>query len=252
MGLQLKLSKVSLSADGTTLIVQDTTGNYNSTTNPGGYGTPNPVRATTLVQLRWKLYRDCNWLLISRSYQQSDIEAGYAITTINTGLSTVLNLLPDGVEEIQFLSGYAMSGTVTTIPGESTVTVVDLDISTLQPGMYISFQSQPTVLYLVKSISGGIITLDTPYGGSNTTEHCNQWYQVVLDVLIQTMGQNRIDDRLTRYTVDSITDTELENLVELTMDELAATARFNAGDIAGANDLALSVQSRCFKQSRIW
>jgi len=252
MGLQLKLSKVSLSSDGTTLVVQDTTGDYDSVNNPGGYGTPNPDRATTLVQLRWKLYRDCVWKLISGGYSQSDIESGFAITAINIGLSTVLNLLPDGVEEIQFLSGYTLSGSVTTIPGEAYITVIDLDISTLLPGMYISFQSDPGTVYLVKTITEGTITLDTPYGGLNTTETCIQWYQTILDVLIQTLGQNRINDRLTRYTANSITDTELDNLTKLTMDELAASARFDAGDIAGANDLALSVQDRCLKQPRVW
>lgn len=252
MGLQLKLSKVSLSTDGTTLIVQDTTGDYDVSTNPGGYGSPNPVRPTSLVQLRWKLYRDCSWKLISGGYTQSDIESGFAITAINTGLSIVLNLLPDGVEQILYLGGYNMTGSVTTVPGESTINIVDLDVSTLVPGMYISFQATPTVLYKVISIISGVITLDTPYGGTNTTETCIQWYVGELDVLIQTLGQNRINDRLIRFIAKSITDIELDELTKLTMDELAASARMDAGDIAGANDLALSVQDRCLKQPRTW
>lgn len=128
-----------------------------------------------------------------------------------------------------------------------------MDVSTLAVGMYLSFQSDSNnFLYQVLSISGSIITLDTPYGGTNTTDSCSQWYTTILDVLVQTFGQNQINDRLTRFTADGIPDNELTNLTKLTMDELSAGARFDAGDIAGANDLALSVQVRCLKQPYNW
>jgi hypothetical protein len=249
--LQLKLSKVSLSSDGTILTVQDSTGDYNVSTNPGGYGTPNPARPSNVL-LRWKMYRDCNWQLISGTYTQSDVESGLAITTVMAGLSSAPGIFPDGVNEIQYLAGYALSGSVNTIYGEDTVEINGLDITTLLPGMYLSFDSDPNTLYKVLSVGGGIITLDTPYGGQNNTETCSEWYSTILDVLLQVLGQNRIDDRLARIPASQIWDEQLNQLCLMTMDELAASAKMDAGDIAGANDLAIAVYNQCLKQPINW
>lgn len=51
MALILAISKTSISTDGTTLVVTDTTGNYDVTTNPGGYGSPNETRANLYLKL---------------------------------------------------------------------------------------------------------------------------------------------------------------------------------------------------------
>lgn len=54
MALALKLTKTSISADGTTMLVTDSTGNYNVTTNVGGYGSPNAARnSLALILLCW-------------------------------------------------------------------------------------------------------------------------------------------------------------------------------------------------------
>lgn len=51
MALQIQVTKSSTSSDCTTLIIQDSTGNYNALTNPGGYGVPNPIRANIGLKL---------------------------------------------------------------------------------------------------------------------------------------------------------------------------------------------------------
>ena len=52
MSLVLQITLQSISADGTTLVFADTTGNYDSVNNPGGYGTPNPARNTLALFLQ--------------------------------------------------------------------------------------------------------------------------------------------------------------------------------------------------------
>lgn len=51
MALQLVLSKTSISSDCNTLVFSDTTGNYNVSTNPGGYGSPNPNRSDLYMMI---------------------------------------------------------------------------------------------------------------------------------------------------------------------------------------------------------
>ena len=52
MSLVLQIIQQSISADGTTMVFADTTGNYNALTNPGGYGTPNAARNTLALFLQ--------------------------------------------------------------------------------------------------------------------------------------------------------------------------------------------------------
>lgn len=52
MALILRLSYDSITADGTQITISDATGNYNASTNPGGYGTPNPDRSDIALFLR--------------------------------------------------------------------------------------------------------------------------------------------------------------------------------------------------------
>lgn len=252
MALQLKLNKVSLSSDGTTLIVQDVTGNYNVSTNPGGYGTPNPD-IPNLVLLRWKMYLDTVWKYVTGSYTQSDLAAGFALTTINILLTSILNLLPDGVEQVEYLAGYPVDGDIVTIPGGATVDITGLDTSLFPIGTLISFTYAPNKIYTVIGITGNIITLDTPYGGTEVLDNITIWVvSNTLNVLVQTFAKNNIANELCKYDANDITDYKLTELTKATMDNLAAGAKFDAGDIAGANAIALCAQSKYFNKPGRW
>lgn len=52
MALILRLKYDSTTADGLQFTILDNTGNYNASTNPGGYGTPNPDRSDIALFLR--------------------------------------------------------------------------------------------------------------------------------------------------------------------------------------------------------
>lgn len=89
MALQLVISETSISDDCDTLVVSDTTGNYNVTTNPGGYGAPNATRASlyllVLVNLR-----------LSSGRQAIDVPT----YNKNTGSTWTITLAQDGWYEI--------------------------------------------------------------------------------------------------------------------------------------------------------
>lgn len=52
MALVLRLEYTSINSDGTQITITDATGNYDASTNPGGYGTPNPDRSDIALFLR--------------------------------------------------------------------------------------------------------------------------------------------------------------------------------------------------------
>jgi hypothetical protein len=52
MALELALAKGALDGTNETLVIEDSTGAYNATTNTTGYGTPNPARAVLGLFLR--------------------------------------------------------------------------------------------------------------------------------------------------------------------------------------------------------
>lgn len=51
MALELKIEKNSITSDCSTLNITDQTGNYDVTTNPGGFGGPNEIRANLYIKL---------------------------------------------------------------------------------------------------------------------------------------------------------------------------------------------------------
>lgn len=52
MALSLVIAKTGINADGTEITITDQTGVYDASTNPGGYGTPNPERTDLALFLR--------------------------------------------------------------------------------------------------------------------------------------------------------------------------------------------------------
>ncbi len=60
MPLQLSLSRESLSSDFQNSYIHQDTGDYNVTTNPGGFGTPNPERSDIYVKIFGLQYTTVN------------------------------------------------------------------------------------------------------------------------------------------------------------------------------------------------
>lgn len=52
MALVLQIKKTGINSDGTKITIEDVTGTYNATSNPGGYGPPNDARNQVALILR--------------------------------------------------------------------------------------------------------------------------------------------------------------------------------------------------------
>lgn len=101
MALELKIEKGSISSDCKTLTIDDNTGNYDATDNPGGYGAPNEVRAN--------LYHK---LFVTLKKTTGDTDVTVAAYNENTASQWTVTITEDGRYELFLFSTLAWaSGT---------------------------------------------------------------------------------------------------------------------------------------------
>ncbi len=104
MALQQVLSKTSITSDCITLAFSDTTGNYDVSTNPTGYGTPNATRASLYMMV----------LVNLRSNGGSDRQPIIVPTyNFNTAATWTVTLSQDGWYEIYSFSTVIYAGGTT-------------------------------------------------------------------------------------------------------------------------------------------
>lgn len=237
--LQLKLSQVSFSSDGTQLVVQDTTGAYNADTNPTGYGTPNRAISGNLI-LRWKLYNSNTWVTLP-----GWTGAPYTITTVNLGLSasSVPQLLPDGVEFVQYLGLYDKSATGTVTTGSNRVGFTGLDFTGIN---YIALGSDLTKIYKIISRGSNYLILDSCYEGLNSTEELWDAQNGDLQVLVQTYTNMQLDDQVAGTSAEQLYGKQLDEVFYKMMRLFIAQARFEKTDYYGADLIMQNLFTQCF------
>lgn len=236
--LQLKLGQVSFSSDGTQLVVQDITGNYNAETNPTGYGTPNRAISTNLI-LRWKLYNNNIWSVLP-----GWTGAPYTITTLNLNLSTGSpQLLPDGVEFVQYLGLYDKSATGTVLAGSNRLGFTGLDFTGID---YIALGSDLTKIYKIVSRGSNYLILDSCYEGSNSTEALWDAQNGDLQVLVQTYTNIQLDDQVASTSAEQLYGKQLDSVFYKMMRLFIAQARFDKTDYYGADLIMQNLFKECF------
>lgn len=86
MALELSLSVSSEANDGTSITIADVTGDYNASTNEGGYGTPNPTRASLrLYMLPLKKAEDGTPTILDVDNTDADTITSWEIEIENDG-----------------------------------------------------------------------------------------------------------------------------------------------------------------------
>ncbi len=106
MALVLSVVKTSISANCNTLVVSDATGNYNVSTNPGGYGAPNPARSSLYINLIVNV-------VTSAGRQNVPIPAVTSSAYYNTVSSWTMTVSQDGWYELYMFATAAYSGGTT-------------------------------------------------------------------------------------------------------------------------------------------
>lgn len=242
--LQLKLSKVSMSPDGTTLTVMDTTGAYNSVSNPTGYGTPNRSVSANII-LRWRLYNSNSWIQIP-GVSQADLAAGYPITTVSLGQSGTANLLQDGVEFVQYLGLYSKGNTVTTEPGTKKILIPNFSLSDFTNIDYVAFGSDLTTIYGIASRGNGYLILDDCYNGVLLSETIYDAQNGDLLELVQTYTNQQIDQVVASTTAEQLVGKQLDSIFYRMMRLFIAQARYEKTDYYGSDLIMQELYNECF------
>ncbi len=113
MALVQVLEKTSISSDCITLVISDSTGAYNVSANPGGYGTPNPARASLYMIFF------CNLRSATGARTPIDVPA----YNYNTVASWAITLSQDGWYELYAFSTIAYDVATTYALGDITFDV---------------------------------------------------------------------------------------------------------------------------------
>lgn len=123
MALVLKIEKDSISSDCLTIVYKDNTGNYNASTNVGGYGAPNETRANLYLKL---------FLTLKKTVGDEQITV--AAYNENTVTQWSITLSEDGYYEAYMFGALAYAG-------GTTYALADVVYSAAQDAFYKSLSA---------------------------------------------------------------------------------------------------------------
>jgi len=246
MALTTKLTVVSTSKDGKTITVKDTTGLYDATTNPGGYGAPNPS-IPGLAKIEFYVESFGSTTLTHKTEitetTSPDIAttAGGADTPLIPGLfgeNTPTARFEDGVLQVSMitlLSSRAMTGTA------GTKEVAANALITLGTGLFLN-----GVYYYIdqtKVNTTSLVYLTTPLL-SNVT--AGQPFYLATTYAFSNAGAKCcIATQTGRLVEDSCSTEQEELLFRLFNYTLAAETAFSLKNYSKADDLAERVKEIC-------
>lgn len=127
MPLARSIKLISVSADGKIITIQETTGNYDASTNPGGYGTPNPDITDFQSMLIVGLFINgttINMVLTDYGTLQLYLAGDPNTLGLNSLMSPGVNGVYPFIDGVLKLSSYAQlaSATVSGVSGNAYIT----------------------------------------------------------------------------------------------------------------------------------
>lgn len=255
MANEIKLTLVSTSKTGKSLVLKDTTGVYDVTTNPGGYGVPNPytvqISAVGCI-LRHKLWNDPAWetLWLTGANYTALSAAGYTF-----GSESNATALADGVHQFKLLPIKTVSSGHTFTNGSKTVNCPTFDPNALgQAGLqYViaaNVSNQPVGDPIEIDWTGvnvlGTMTLLTPWTGPTGTYTLWTSIEGDLKVLINKGAEACITGaigKLSECTCDC--SDAIRKLNQLLLWKFGADVQMDRKDYDGAHNMVVTINKLC-------
>lgn len=259
MSLTLKSTITVADKDASALIIKDTTGTYNVSTNPGGYGVSNSFITPTQMFLKYKTWTDTAWVQVLLTGDQlTDILSSDGLEATPVDLGSTGDVFPDGIDQVELfpLNDTAINGTFTN--GSK---IVNLSTTSWDPSTYAGL-----VLY-VAGIDGATYTkiLEIDATGTNntaqltlkeaydgTTQTLSLWFGPYKDVkvLVNKAAEKCIATTLGSMSpIDCSCSNDASKVNKMIQWRFTADVLFNCDDFTGAHNTLVQLNRLCSTNS---
>lgn len=233
------------------LTIKDSTGAYNVSTNPGGYGSPNPYNTPTQGFLLARYWTETSYLstYLDPSEMTSLLGSG-----LSFGSATSANAFADGVHQLKYLPLKDTGATAVFTNGSKTVTVTGFDITTLgEAGAKYAAafdgadpEGEPTLIDWTGTNNSTTITLKSVFLGATGTYALQVAVEGDLKVKINKAAEACIVGgigKLAEVNCECI-DNE-KTLNKLIRWRFAADVKFDLLDYEGAHNMIVAINKIC-------
>jgi hypothetical protein len=253
MGLTPVLKLVSIAQDASSITVADGTGAYHATTNPGGFGGPNPTSVDMVAAvIRMASYSSLN-AYSSKRFAKTNLltEAGQVLQkgdfpAANPGAT----LFPDSVYNAKYHPVYAGTGTISYTAGSKEFTLTNASTILAFPvvGIIIPSVDNSRVYFIdrTKTLngSGGSVTEAFPNTAGNALAY-EIVYEGDLKILVSKAGDNCLTEDLGIWAENDCQDDEFRDVWRRYRMKIAMSNKFTKGYLFDAHNLAVKLASYC-------
>jgi hypothetical protein len=234
MSLQPKINILSQDTDGYgSITLQDATGAYNASTNPGGYGAPNPTTG------------DVTKVLVREEYLGDSSPGGWEEVTKAEmlGAGTIwTHAFREGVTKIGYLVGVdIIGGGITALKGNLVFTLTNA-ATKLAGATHIEVAGKVYQLNVAKlTSSGGEVT--TAFDADNVSVAGNMFFEGYVYSLWNAQGYAALIQEIGNVGCTSLQcgAVELETLMTRYRFYLATGSNFEKGNYSKAHNLAVTL-----------
>ncbi len=254
------LSLIAKDKEAGSVTLRDTTGAYNVSTNPGGYGSPNPTSPPARVGFTFRYWDEddpySNQVIADSGIITALLGTdGYTFTGTMLGLSD--GLLLSAVHHIKYYVFEAQGGvTAALVNGSKKITLTGLDPTSINAAYKAII-----ILTGVDVIKTTVLLLDRSEIWTSTELYVNTaWsldtvsgYHIQLategdlKVFYDSLATQCIVDSTVRYarrTVDCDRDV-VDGIIDLLAMKVAAQSKFGCDDFDGANAMLEMIDEQC-------
>jgi len=250
------ITKLSVGAGAVSVTLADTTGAYNASTNPGGYGTPNPSTPPAKVGFTFRNWDDAAPyanLVTADSTFISELMSGAGHKILNTDLG--ITAFREGVQQIKYYSFEPFSGTYALVNGGSTITTTGFDPTTLNSNYIAALVLDGSGVIASKVLllgdrttwTSSTFTVTAPWTGSSVSGYGIMFAtEADLKILIRDATQKCIGGKVGKLADMECCDRKIiDKLTDITMWFIAADIKMQCGDFDGAHSMILKAYTEC-------
>lgn len=262
MALEIKLTAGEVAQKAASIPFTDTTGAFESESNPGGYGGDNILESpdtTEIAYLQWRYWGSEEFgdpFALTVPQITALVGSGLTLTPTDVGLSeTETDVFADGVHQVKYYPGVIALGTDDN-PIQATFTNASTTV-TLALGQDIEAYIEAGITHVI--VGGVLYELNLSGTNNDTTltladafEGATAAHDLVLlasgdeKVLVLEGGEACIVSAIGKLAdrTDSCRTQEME-INKLLRWKFAANVQFDCEDYEGAHNLALAIKKSC-------